>query len=45
MPPMTHLREKIETTPAKPELLINEPRVGYRLNIDLPAPQAKTEID
>jgi two-component system, OmpR family, KDP operon response regulator KdpE len=31
---MTHLREKIETNPAKPELLVTEPRVGYRLNID-----------
>jgi len=33
---MTHLREKIETTPGKPELLVTEPRVGYRLNIDSP---------
>jgi DNA-binding winged helix-turn-helix (wHTH) protein len=33
---MTHLREKIETTPAKPELLVTEPRVGYRLNIESP---------
>jgi two-component system KDP operon response regulator KdpE len=31
---MTHLREKIETTPAKPELLVTEPRVGYRLNTE-----------
>jgi len=30
---MTHLREKIETTPAKPALLVTEPRVGYRLNV------------
>jgi two-component system, OmpR family, KDP operon response regulator KdpE len=29
---MTHLREKIEPNPAKPELLVTEPRVGYRLN-------------
>jgi len=35
---MTHLREKIETTPAKPVLLITEPRVGYRLNIEPPVP-------
>jgi two-component system KDP operon response regulator KdpE len=35
---MTHLREKIEPTPAKPELLVTEPRVGYRLNIDAPLP-------
>jgi two-component system KDP operon response regulator KdpE len=30
---MTHLREKIETTPARPALLVTEPRVGYRLNV------------
>jgi two-component system KDP operon response regulator KdpE len=28
---MTHLRDKIELNPAKPELLVTEPRVGYRL--------------
>jgi two-component system KDP operon response regulator KdpE len=28
---VTHLREKIEANPAKPEILLNEPRVGYRL--------------
>jgi two-component system KDP operon response regulator KdpE len=33
---MTHLREKIESTPAKPVLLVTEARVGYRLNIDSP---------
>jgi two-component system KDP operon response regulator KdpE len=31
---MTHLREKIEPVPAKPTLLITEPRVGYRLKVD-----------
>jgi len=31
---MTYLREKIEATPAKPALLVTEPRVGYRLNVD-----------
>jgi two-component system KDP operon response regulator KdpE len=31
---MTHLREKIEPNPAKPQLLVTEPRVGYRLNVD-----------
>jgi two-component system, OmpR family, KDP operon response regulator KdpE len=31
---MTHLREKIETVPAKPVLLVTEPRVGYRLNTE-----------
>jgi two-component system KDP operon response regulator KdpE len=31
---MTHLREKIETHPAKPDLLVTEPRVGYRLNVE-----------
>jgi len=30
---MTHLREKIEANPAKPELLVTEPRVGYRMNL------------
>jgi two-component system KDP operon response regulator KdpE len=35
---MTHLREKIETTPAEPILLITEPRVGYRLSVEPPAP-------
>jgi two-component system, OmpR family, KDP operon response regulator KdpE len=30
---MTHLREKIEANPAEPELLVTEPRVGYRLNV------------
>ena len=28
---MAHLREKIEASPARPELLITEPGVGYRL--------------
>ncbi len=28
---VTYLREKLETNPAKPELLITEPGVGYRL--------------
>jgi two-component system KDP operon response regulator KdpE len=31
---MTYLREKIEVTPAKPALLVTEPRIGYRLNVD-----------
>jgi len=31
---MTHLREKIEPVPARPELLVTEPRVGYRLTVD-----------
>jgi two-component system KDP operon response regulator KdpE len=35
---MTHLREKIEPVPAQPALLVTEPRVGYRLNIDAPSP-------
>jgi two-component system KDP operon response regulator KdpE len=33
---MTYLREKIERNPAKPELLLTVPRVGYRLNIESP---------
>jgi two-component system, OmpR family, KDP operon response regulator KdpE len=35
---MTYLREKIEAVPARPELLVTEARVGYRLNV-LPAVQ------
>jgi two-component system KDP operon response regulator KdpE len=35
---MTHLRDKIEAVPAKPELLVTEARVGYRLKLDSPAP-------
>jgi two-component system, OmpR family, KDP operon response regulator KdpE len=30
---VTYLREKIETNPAKPELLVTVPGVGYRLEI------------
>jgi two-component system, OmpR family, KDP operon response regulator KdpE len=30
---MDNLREKIEPIPAKPALLVAEPRVGYRLNV------------
>ncbi len=30
---VTYLREKIENNPAKPELLITIPGVGYRLEI------------
>jgi two-component system, OmpR family, KDP operon response regulator KdpE len=33
---MTHLREKIEPNPARPVLLVTQPRVGYRLNTDSP---------
>jgi two-component system KDP operon response regulator KdpE len=35
---MTHLREKIEAVPGKPELLLTEARVGYRLKANPPAP-------
>jgi len=28
---MGYLREKLETDPAKPQLLVTEPGVGYRL--------------
>jgi two-component system, OmpR family, KDP operon response regulator KdpE len=41
---MTHLREKIETTPAKPELLVTEPRVGYRLNVLSPVQPAAERL-
>jgi two-component system, OmpR family, KDP operon response regulator KdpE len=30
---LTHLRKKVERTPARPELIINEPGVGYRLKM------------
>ena len=30
---MTYLREKIEAVPSRPELLVTEARVGYRLNV------------
>jgi two-component system KDP operon response regulator KdpE len=33
---ITHLREKIEANPRRPELLLTEPRIGYRLNIEFP---------
>jgi two-component system, OmpR family, KDP operon response regulator KdpE len=33
---VTHLRDKIELDPAKPTLIITEPRIGYRLNVDVP---------
>jgi two-component system, OmpR family, KDP operon response regulator KdpE len=48
---MTHLREKVESNPAKPELLVTEPRVGYRLNIEASSelgtdrPQAKEPVN
>jgi two-component system KDP operon response regulator KdpE len=31
---MAHLREKLETEPSRPELLLTEPGVGYRLKSD-----------
>jgi hypothetical protein len=31
---MRYLREKIETVPAKPQLLVNETKVGYLLKIE-----------
>ena len=41
---MTHLREKIEPVPAEPVLLVTEPRVGYRLNIDSPLPNGADRL-
>ncbi|MBS1112405.1 MAG: two component transcriptional regulator, winged helix family [Nitrospirae bacterium] len=32
---MTQLRHKLESDPARPRFLINEPGIGYRLKIDL----------
>jgi two-component system KDP operon response regulator KdpE len=29
---MAHLRDKLETDPSRPELLLTEPGVGYRLH-------------
>lgn len=37
---VTHLREKIETHPAKPELIITVPGVGYRLEVREPVSTA-----
>ena len=31
----THLREKLESDPARPTLVLTEPGVGYRLAADL----------
>jgi two-component system, OmpR family, KDP operon response regulator KdpE len=35
---MTYLREKLEAVPGRPELLLTEARVGYRLKIEPPTP-------
>jgi two-component system KDP operon response regulator KdpE len=41
---ITHLREKIETDPHKPELLLTEPRIGYRLNIEFSEPSRPAPV-
>jgi DNA-binding winged helix-turn-helix (wHTH) protein len=38
---ITHLREKIETFPSKPEILVTEARVGYRFNLCTPRDTAR----
>jgi two-component system KDP operon response regulator KdpE len=30
---MRHLRQKLESDPARPRFLLTEPRVGYRLRV------------
>jgi two-component system KDP operon response regulator KdpE len=40
---VTYLREKIERNPAKPELLMTVPRVGYRLNAEAHFNKAETD--
>lgn len=41
---MTHLRLKIEAQPDSPQLLVTEPRVGYRLNDKLPIPNGTQSV-
>ena len=41
---MTYLREKIEATPGKPALLVTEPRIGYRLNVDSRPPSTAERL-
>ena len=40
---MTYLREKIEAVPARPQLLVTEARVGYRLEIQSPIQPERPE--
>jgi two-component system, OmpR family, KDP operon response regulator KdpE len=42
---VTHLREKIELDPAKPELIVTEPRIGYRLNTDFSESKARAAAE
>jgi two-component system sensor histidine kinase KdpD len=38
------LRQKLERNPSQPELIINEPAVGYRLKVDSPSGSASSKV-
>jgi two-component system KDP operon response regulator KdpE len=37
---INYLRRKLEDDPGHPQLILTDPGVGYRLNVDHPAPPA-----